>query len=749
MQQKTKSILKVVAIQGEASNQAGLVEAAFIDSESIERQVLDIKRKKQTNQSLGTQDFIEEEPVAIDLKVEGLRKMRAIPIEQVGVHSYVASGLCRMKQKDVNLDEEDREAMALREDRASLNATVEVYQPINLIVNIKTQGRKRLIFFESQLLLTNNLEHAITLVFLLNRINEHNQETLDKKEHGMWESKEDTQSNGEAGEDKPVRIGQPNQVKLVLGPNDIFRVPLMWMMPDSSVDLYIAEVRLGAKEEDLELHLLHKNIQEVFNQRAAEPKCHPSLKSQQVELNDDFYVSVDIQGYKCLPERTKNQNPLQYVLSFNPPLLLQNLSFSPLEVIEIDKPCTPEFKLKPQGKMAPKTSQNFLSLDMSHDNKSWIRFVFTDRTKNLMISCTINKFFQGTFGFAADDRYDKTKEAQQSDESQLSEEEIKNRRRFTTKSVKFVRHETPQEYDAGKRKDGGPLEKMQVQMETVQKVYTDIKLYRENFQFRERHLDRSNAVKIMLYPRFVVINKSDSDIIIVDEKRPQVIKARSNDYLFKHLAEQKDEKGRKMCKINLEVEGFEMSAELDLLQVGTSGLISMNGIGDQQHRQLQFGVSISRAPSPFQKTTIITVVPRFVIVNKLKHPIVVHQAVEKKNAKGQDLQAPPEQNFMVIEGNYEDEEAGHGGKAQDEKSNCCREHQRTFHMMRTRVDGGSDSDWKIVNKLRFKYLEPDEVENDFENEIKAEEEEDDKYWCLPFSVQDIEDFQTQLKVKAV
>ena len=119
----------------------------------------------------------------------------------------------------------------------------------------------------------------------------------------------------------------------------------------------------------------------------------------------------------------------------------------------------------------------------------------------------LNKFFQGTFGFAADDRYDKTKEAQQSDESQLSEEEIKNRRRFTTKSVKFVRHETPQEYDAGKRKDGGPLEKMQVQMETVQKVYTDIKLYRENFQFRERHLDRSNAVKIMLYPRFVVINK--------------------------------------------------------------------------------------------------------------------------------------------------------------------------------------------------------------------------------------------------
>lgn len=75
---------------------------------------------------------------------------------------------------------------------------------------------------------------------------------------------------------------------------------------------------------------------------------------------------------------------------------------------------------------------------------------------------------------------------------------------------------------------------MLVQMETVRKVYTDLQPYRENFQFRERHFDRSSAVKIMLYPRFMVVNKSDSDIIIADEERPQTIKARSNDYLFSY-----------------------------------------------------------------------------------------------------------------------------------------------------------------------------------------------------------------------
>ena len=158
-------------------------------------------------------------------------------------------------------------------------------------------------------------------------------------------------------------------------------------------------------------------------------------------------------------------------------------------------------------------------------------------------------------------------------------------------------------------------------------------------------------------------------------------------------------------------------------------------------------MSISRAPLPFQKTTIITVVPRYVIVNKLKHPIVVHQAFEKMDAEKGGLPAPPEQNFMVIEGDCDEDAQGDGAKAKDKKSERCHEHQRTFHMMRTRTKG--DEDWEIVNKLRFKYLEPDEMENDFESEIKAEHEEDSKYWCLPFSVLDIEDFQTQLKIKGV
>ena len=82
------------------------------------------------------------------------------------------------------------------------------------------------------------------------------------------------------------------------------------------------------------------------------------------------------------------------------------------------------------------------------------------------------------------------------------------------KSVKFYRHASPEEYDNMQTADGKDLEKMQVHMETVRKIFTDVRAYNENFEFRDRFFDRSNAVKIMLYPKYMIINKTTTDINI-------------------------------------------------------------------------------------------------------------------------------------------------------------------------------------------------------------------------------------------
>ena len=41
-------------------------------------------------------------------------------------------------------------------------------------------------------------------------------------------------------------------IYIELQPQDVYRVPLMWMMPDSHVDMYLEEVKLEDQKEDME-----------------------------------------------------------------------------------------------------------------------------------------------------------------------------------------------------------------------------------------------------------------------------------------------------------------------------------------------------------------------------------------------------------------------------------------------------------------------------------------------------------------
>ena len=62
------------------------------------------------------------------------------------------------------------------------------------------------------------------------------------------------------------------QVRIVIQPNDIYRVPLIWLMQDSRIDLFI---QAEQKEDDdqakeQELLELYTDIQNLFNQCAGD-----------------------------------------------------------------------------------------------------------------------------------------------------------------------------------------------------------------------------------------------------------------------------------------------------------------------------------------------------------------------------------------------------------------------------------------------------------------------------------------------
>ena len=63
----------------------------------------------------------------------------------------------------------------------------------------------------------------------------------------------------------------------------------------------------------------------------------------------------------------------------------------------------------------------------------------------------------------------------------------------------------------------------------------------------------------------------------------------------------------------------------------------MNSKLRDSFEQLQIGISIEAAPSPFNKTTIITVVPYYVIINKLNRPVLIRQRCGKLEKRGMGL----------------------------------------------------------------------------------------------------------------
>jgi hypothetical protein len=86
----------------------------------------------------------------------------------------------------------------------------------------------------------------------------------------------------------------------------------MWMMPGSAVDVTILKKRIvpGTKPreyEDIEdeEEQVFEDIQNIFCKTALDskkPTFTDQIESKIICLNQDFYVSVDIQGYCCFPK---------------------------------------------------------------------------------------------------------------------------------------------------------------------------------------------------------------------------------------------------------------------------------------------------------------------------------------------------------------------------------------------------------------------------------------------------------------
>jgi len=127
---------------------------------------------------------------------------------------------------------------------------------------------------------------------------------------------------------------------------------------------------------------------------------------------------------------------------------------------------------------------------------------------------------------------------------------------------------------------------------------------------RDCIINETKAVQMSIYPKYMIVNKTSHDIWNGEQR----IRAKCTDFLRLN-----DE----VSQVQLFVRSFKQSQPIELNQIGMTGVITMDSEQQQEGSQLQFGVNIQSPPNPFSQTVVLTVVPRYLIVNKLDKNIAL------------------------------------------------------------------------------------------------------------------------------
>ncbi len=107
----------------------------------------------------------------------------------------------------------------------------------------------------------------------------------------------------------------------LLSPNEVFRIPLIWLIEELCL---VVQVSHDGRDR---FEVLFGNVKQCFSQE----NFMRLLRTQMVGFNLDrttpvrnVYISCDVAAFKCLPSKASSV-PHKFLVSFNPPLCVQNL----------------------------------------------------------------------------------------------------------------------------------------------------------------------------------------------------------------------------------------------------------------------------------------------------------------------------------------------------------------------------------------------------------------------------------------
>lgn len=144
---------------------------------------------------------------------------------------------------------------------------------------------------------------------------------------------------------------------------------------------------------------------------------------------------------------------------------------------------------------------------------------------------------------------------------------------------------------------------------------------------------------------------------------------------------------------------YSKSQPININKVGQTREITMDH--PETLSQLQFGISIHHSSYPFNKTIIITIVPKYLLVNKLQKPILIRQKMDCDDQNYNNL--PPNNNISF--------NTSREGLKKSKKQHGCHvtllsdllDNQRELHLERLDLNKP-----RKCTQIQFKLLEQQE-----------------------------------------
>lgn len=454
----------------------------------------------------------------------------------------------------------------------------------NITVNVRPEGKKKVVSFESQMTLFNKTQFDIEIAQVLTQGLE-DEKKVNLKKTDVKDCVDRLRNNlNETQKEKY----QDLDLFETIAPNGEFKVPLRWFLDEVAVH-YKCE-----RGENIIYNQLIPNLKKLFLKKDDEKKYEKLQKYHlllQENVENTFFALETIRE-ECRP--TALDRPPFFECSVKPPICLNNMTFNDIKVIRHS-----DEKLIHTIKSG---SYAYLYSGVNTDKKS-NRDSGTDSEDEKMMEIA-----------NGEDKHKK---------DLYTGEVLFNKYVFKFVDDGNVCYESNPDFFYATKKDYRFMPENELVEDKEEQDQNKIMMTFEVIKFNT-----------FVYTPYILVNTTNIPIYF-GEKGSKMNEAK---YIAPHSNEFFNPESSKKKKFTVAVEDYDWAEPFDISTLGMAGEASMKRKKDPNYESdlqrkfnsnnLNLGILISALSAPFGKTISVKFVPRYVFMNHCKVPLMLAQDYE-------------------------------------------------------------------------------------------------------------------------